>query len=531
MRLKIFLSVIVILAQVLGGGAAWSVLSGTSDHMPLMVAETTSPSAQTPQGEVTERGLPVPFPPHSGPAVPPRPLPGLPGPSGLPPAPPDLVVDNIMLTRNPGYEAGRLMIYFRDSLGRDHFRSYFDTVQESRRRAGQPTNDESIYPFEYRVYVDGARIPTASVPADLPRSGRREMVTEGYWLPGDGRPHQVRVVASPINGDRNTGNNELTRELRADPFTVPKFAALIWATGAPFDVSVPSPLRNFIPLDRGILVVPPEYRTNGFFTVPTTRGRVGSDACVNSRGLTVLVRGTVGNIQLRSVSLVVIGGDTVLSRENTLRGRTRVDDVWHEAGAPYETLDQGFTVDLQPMVSGYSRTLTVRVTATDVTGRGHTYPDIQFSLAGYEFLPSGNRVGLTVDEVGNRVTHRWSSASRGATNITIRSEEHLTLNGYINLSSLNCALRNVRVEEIHLLKRVSDTGNYFSGCCNVYRHSINREGFSTTFRADFNVRNLEPEDPGTYELELSIRFSGITWVFGGRITFRPWTPMIITVTE
>jgi hypothetical protein len=58
MRLRIVLSVSVMLALVLGGWAAWSMLSGTSDHLPLRVAETTSPSAEATQGGVTERAVP-----------------------------------------------------------------------------------------------------------------------------------------------------------------------------------------------------------------------------------------------------------------------------------------------------------------------------------------------------------------------------------------------------------------------------------------------------------------------------------------
>lgn len=468
----------------------------------------------------------------------PPPPPGS-GPRPLGPALPDLVVSDIMLTRNPGYEAGRLLIIFRDALGRAHHRAYHDAVRESRRRAGRSTNDESVYPFDYRVYVDGLRIRTASVRTSLPRSGSREVVTEGYWLPGDGRPHQVRVEARPVVGDLNPGNNELTRELRAEPFTGPRVALLVWSPGVGLRAPLPSPLDTWIPyppIDRGILVAPPGYGYPGYYyTVPATSGWVSPGQCVNSGSLDVRVRGTVGNTRLRRVTFEFITGDRVVRHEDEIRGRTLVDGVWREAGAPYGEFESFFRVDVQSLASQYSNSATIRVMVTEEGGGGGRLPDFQFELAGYEYLAAVGGVTLSVDRVGNRRTHLWSSASRGATNITIRREEHLLLHGSITLA-YNCILRNTQIGDIDLILwsvGSADRLRHFSGVGNVYSHTINRVGPTTTFEADFNIRNGEPgEEPGTYELRLYFPFSDLTGAhpnMGGILSAVP--PLIVTVTE
>ncbi len=133
---------------------------------------------------------------------------------------PDLIVRAIQLSRDPGGGAGQLLIRFADARGRAHFREYFDGQQAARRSAGQPASVEDIYPFRYDVYVDGVHKPEASGDSHLPPSGNKHEVTSRYWLPGDGRPHEVVVRVTPRFVDHNSDNNSLTEVLEGVPAQV-----------------------------------------------------------------------------------------------------------------------------------------------------------------------------------------------------------------------------------------------------------------------------------------------------------------------
>ncbi len=133
---------------------------------------------------------------------------------------PDLVVEGVQRSLDPGGGEGQLFIRFRDALGTGHSHNYYDGELAARRRSGLPFGPKDIYPFHYMVFVDGTRVPQAGGTSYLPRSGRQYVVTEHYWLPPDGRPHRIRVVAIPDSNDFNTHNNVLADTLSRPPVRV-----------------------------------------------------------------------------------------------------------------------------------------------------------------------------------------------------------------------------------------------------------------------------------------------------------------------
>lgn len=443
---------------------------------------------------------------------------------------PDLVVQDITLSRDPGGGAGQLLLRFRDARGRAHFEEYFDRRREALRRTGQPSEPGSVYPFSYAVYVDEMRVPHASGRSYLPRRGSQFAITERYWLPGDGRSHQVRVVATPVGADFDAGNNSLTAELRAPEQTEPRFSVTADATGAAFDVPGEPPFVAYLPLYFTKLIPAPGIDIGGYYYgAPTTRGPIGAGMCVNSRGVNVIIGGTVGNTRLTGLGVEVVG--TAERHETTLRGRTLIDEVWHEAGAPYGRLYNTFTIDLQDLVQGNDRPITLRGWVTDESGRVYSQ-EFHYVLAGYYLTPASDMVSLTVDRVLDHATGAWSSDSRGLSSITIDGErQHITLNGRVRLNPDNCALRETRLERINVGLNDAARPNRFGltiGVSNVYR--IASSGPDTTFEADYNIRNGLTEPEGRYELLVVFDFSDLVPGRGGtEPNYSSHPPMVVTV--
>lgn len=448
---------------------------------------------------------------------------------------PDLVVREITLSRDPDGGAGQLVIQFKDDRGREHFRTLYDDQRAARVRASLAAGPEDIYPFRYAVYVDGALIPQAGGQSYLPRSGSQLVTTERYWLPGDGRSHQVRVVATPVFTDYNPENNERTMDLVVETRRDASFSLTAEALGGSFAVDTPGypfPSTSY-PRGHTVLIAAPGIDVGGYFyAVKSTVGPIPSGGCVASSGVNVTVAGTIGSTPLRSV-VVEYGLDTAIRQERTFdgRGRTMIDGVWHVAGAPYEILNVSFTLDMQPVVMGNDRLVPVRATVTEVDGRVYI-KELAFILAGYYFTPVSDFVSITVDEVKSTVAGLSSTASRGASTITIDGRRQwLTLNGRVRLNPNNCLLRDTRIEGLQLgYNRAAGAFRYGMtiGVSNVL--GVTRTGAETTFRGDFNIRNGLTEDPGSYELVLGFSFNNLTPASRGNEPAYSSSPrMIVTV--
>jgi hypothetical protein len=427
---------------------------------------------------------------------------------------PDLAIRELILSRDPGGGAGQLVMQFIDGRGREHFGALYDELRSVRVRAGQPAQPEDIYPFRYAVYVDGALIPQASGQSYLQRSGRQVVITDRYWLPGDRRSHQVRVAVTPVYADYNPGNNERTANLTTEARRDASIALTAEALGSVFTIDTPghSAIADYFH-DHTKLIAAPGIDVAGFFyAVKTTRGPISSGQCVASRGINVTVAGTIGSTALRSVA-VEYGPGAAHRQERTIRGRTRIDGVWHEAGAPYEILNDLFTLDMQSLVTGNDRTIPVRAIVTDVEGREYI-KDLSFILGGNYFTPASDFMSLTVNEVFTTIggTSSSSTASRGASAITIDGgSQSLILKGRVRLNPNNCLLRDTRIERFIL--GVRSTRTYAHGMSinvsNVYGHTIAHTGAETTFLGDFNIRNGMNTPPGSYELVFGFAFNNL----------------------
>jgi len=447
---------------------------------------------------------------------------------------PDLIVRDIQASTSidAGQQtashagAGQLVIYFKDARGPDHFRAYFDQQLDARSRADYPDSPSDVFPFNYDVFVDGRRISSASGRSYMPRAGQQIAITEGYWLPGDGRAHKVRVSATPVYLEHDSTNNSLSRKLRTPAYTETRFTIFADATGVPFDV--PGERTDFIWIDPGErqpLVAGPGVDIAGYFyTVPTSRGRFWEESCVASRGINITVSGTAGYRKLNGLELNV-----------RVPGKPPVGpEVLSLQVEPNEPFEKHLTVGLQPLVSKNSQQAIVRVILHEETARSFikTFP---FELAGYQFAPDAGIMHLAVDQVYNHSTRGWSTDRRGVSDITLRrTEESITLKGQIQLNPDNCILRNVRVEQVRLIRVPPDSPDRFSGTIGVGNMDVVRHaGFTAYLEGDFNIRYSEPEPVGRYELRVLTRFRNMFPQSGYGIAphFSAVPPMTVTVTD
>lgn len=443
---------------------------------------------------------------------------------------PDLAVADIVKARN-----GQLVIVIHDARGRESFRDYHDARRatlEELVASGSRTafRYQDIYPFRFKVLIDNEELPTASLvgasvslgagaTSYLPRSGIRILTTDGYYLPGDGRPHSVRVEVEPFEADADPSNNVLAKLFTGERDDDARFNLVLTAAGTAFETPFDSPHGYTSAVARSPVVpsMDEAARNGGFFyLIDPIRGNFSAGNCVTSRHVRAYVSGTAGRVPIDHIEIDLVGHDPV-HRERISGSASR---------NPWRPISRSASFDLQPLLEDDSRAVTIRATITDTDGRRYVQ-EVPFRLMGSS-LNSGPMVRLSMDRIYELGTNRDRSVDRRGGAILLPRSTVGEVSGSVSLNGNNCALERVWSESMllyvnpHREPRISHGSQPYGQIT-----GFSREGNVVRFNGDINLRQHGRMAPGLYEVSVRVDWRGMHPVNSSYLPGMASEPMMI----